>query len=156
MGDGEVSGDEVTGGVVRGAGENSDSSRPSTPGFSGASGGTGGRTGGPPSATGGCGRLQAEKGGSGLETGGNSDSGGPEDGTPDGDVSHGAASPAGAGAAEAESAGWPRGAKGRRAESRNPHPSQNWPVVAVPQRGQVSPPLATNRPGAWCFPIIPS
>jgi hypothetical protein len=91
-----------------------------------------------------------------LETGGNSDSGGPEDGTPDGDVSHGAASPAGAGAAEAESAGWPRGAKGRRAESRNPHPSQNWPVVAVPQRGQVSPPLATNRPGAWCFPIIPS
>jgi hypothetical protein len=36
----------------------------------------------------GCGLLQAENGGSGLEIGGNSDSGGPEDAEPDGAVSH--------------------------------------------------------------------
>jgi hypothetical protein len=43
----------------------------------------------------GCGRLQAEKGGSGLGTGGNSDSGGPDGAGPAGDISR-----ASAGAAE--------------------------------------------------------
>jgi len=69
---------------------------------------------------GGCGRLQAKKDGSGLGTGGNSDSGGPDDAVPDGDISH-----ALAGAGDEGSASWPRGAKGRRAETRNPHASQN-------------------------------
>jgi hypothetical protein len=96
------------GGDVRGAGENSDSSRPTTPGpsVSGASGtsgacGTEGRADWPPNASDGCGcgRLQAENGGSGLGTGGNSDSGGPEDAEPDGAVSH-----ASAGAGEERSA----------------------------------------------------
>jgi hypothetical protein len=104
------------------------------------------------------GRLQAEKGGSGLGTGANSDSGGPDDARPDGDVSHGAAGADGAataawaaaGAGEEASSGWPppRGAKGRRAEIRKPHASQNWPSTGAPQRGQVSPALAANRPGA--------
>jgi hypothetical protein len=40
---------------------------------------------------GGCGRLQAEKDGSGLCTGGNSDSGGPDDAVPDGDISRASA-----------------------------------------------------------------
>lgn len=60
----------------------------------------------------GSGLLQPEKGGSGLEIGGNSDSGGPDDTLPDGDVSGG-------------SAEWPRGAKGGRAETRKPQASQN-------------------------------
>jgi hypothetical protein len=60
----------------------------------------------------GSGLLQPEKGGSGLEIGGNSDSGGPDDTRPDGDVSGG-------------SAEWPRGAKGGRAETRKPQASQN-------------------------------
>ena len=106
------------GGDVLGAGENSDSSSPTTPGFSGvsgasralgASGGTDGRAAWLPAAPvgcvaldgkagglveegggldGGCGRLHAEKGGSGSGTGGNSDSGGPDDAVPDGDFSH--------------------------------------------------------------------
>jgi hypothetical protein len=68
----------------------------------------------------GCGRLQAEKDGSGLGTGGNSDSGGPDDAVPDGDVSR-----AWAEAGGEASASSPRGAKGRRADTRNPHASQN-------------------------------
>jgi hypothetical protein len=96
MGDGGAGG-----GDVRGAGENNDSSRPTTPGPSGVSGasdtsaacGTEGRADWPPNASDacGCGRLQAENGGSGLGTGGNSDSGGPEDAEPDGAVSHASA-----------------------------------------------------------------
>ena len=71
----------------------------------------------------GCGRLQAEKDCSGRETGGNSDSGGPDD---------------------AE-------------ETRKPHASQNWPVTAPPQRGQVAPSLAAvARPPARCLPVMPS
>ena len=162
------------GGDVRGAGEKSDSSRPTTPASSGVSaasrtpGASGGQAAGLSDAFAGrggldgegvcSGRLQAEKGGSGLETGGNSDSGGPDDARPDGDgdVSHGAAGAAGAaagvwaGAGEEASSGWPppRGAKGRRAETRKPHASQNWPTTGAPQRAQVSPALATNRPGA--------
>jgi hypothetical protein len=114
-----------------GAGENSDSSKPTAressgaPGFPGAlntSGGTGGQAdwlpgaaggrGGPAGEGSGSGLLQAEKGGSGLEIGGNSDSGGPDDTRPDGDVSR-------------SSPGWPRRVKGRRAETRKPHASQN-------------------------------
>ena len=53
---------------------------------------------------GGFGRLQAEKGGSGLDTGGNSDSGGRDDTAPDGAVPDGDISRASAGAAEARSA----------------------------------------------------
>ena len=49
---------------------------------------------------GGFGRLQAEKGGSGLDTGGNSDSGGPDNAGPDGAVPDGDISRASAGAAE--------------------------------------------------------
>jgi len=49
---------------------------------------------------GGFGRLQAEKGGSGLDTGGNSDSGGPDDAGPDGAGPDGDISRAPAGAAE--------------------------------------------------------
>ena len=60
----------------------------------------------------GSGLLQPEKGGSGLEIGGNSDSGGPDDTRPDGNVSGG-------------SADWPTGAKGGRAETRKPQASQN-------------------------------
>ena len=91
----------------------------------------------------GSGLLQAVKGCSGFEIGGNSDSGGPDgarpdgarpdgagpdgarpDGAgPDGDVARGSAEPAGTG--EEDSAGWPRGANGRRAETRKPHASQN-------------------------------
>lgn len=58
------------------------------------------------------GLLQPEKGGSGLEIGGNSDSGGPDDTRPDGDVPGGPAR-------------CPRGAKGGRAETRKPQASQN-------------------------------
>jgi putative FmdB family regulatory protein len=91
-----------------------------------------------------CGRLHAEKGaGSGLGTGGNSDSGGPGDAVRDGGISH-----ASAGAGGTPSASWPSGANGCRAETRKPHPSQYWPVEAVPQRGHVSPLPGTNRPGA--------
>jgi hypothetical protein len=61
-------------------------------GLSGDGGGLGGEGGG-------CGRLQAEKGGSGLGTGGNSDAGGPDDAGPDGAISR-----ASAGAAEEASA----------------------------------------------------
>jgi hypothetical protein len=130
------------GGDDWGAGENSDSSRPTppessgVPGFSGAlitSGGTGGQAdwlpgavdgrGGPAGEGSGSGLPQAEKGGSGLETGGNSDSGGPDDTRPDGDVCRGSAEPAGTG--EEDPAGWPRGVTGRRAETRKPHASQN-------------------------------
>jgi hypothetical protein len=50
--------------------------------------GGGGADGDGGGADGGCGRLQAEKDGSGLGTGGNSDSGGPDDAVPDGDISH--------------------------------------------------------------------
>lgn len=101
----------MEGGGVLGAGENSDSSRPTTPGSSGvsrtlgASGGRDGQAAWPPTAADGCGggccccgRLHAEKGGSGLGTGGNSDSGGPDDAVPDGDISR-----ASAGAAEGAS-----------------------------------------------------
>jgi hypothetical protein len=49
------------------------------------------------------GRLQAEKGGSGVDTGGNSDSGGPDDAGPDGAVPDGDISRASAGAAEERS-----------------------------------------------------
>ena len=45
----------------------------------------------------GSGLLQAEKGDSGLEIGGNSDSGGPDDTLPDDNVSGGSAEPAGTG-----------------------------------------------------------
>ena len=103
-----MGGGEAGGGEVREAGENSDSSGPTTPGSSGLSGasgtsaacGTEGRADWPLGAVGGggldgdrpdgnrCGLLQAENGGSGLEIGGNSDSGGPEDAEPDGAVSH--------------------------------------------------------------------
>jgi hypothetical protein len=106
----------------------------------------GGGPGGEGGGCGGCGRLQAEKGGSGLDIGGNSDAGGPDDAAPDGGVPDGDLSRGSAGAAEERSVWCPRGAKGRRAETRNPHASQNWPTTADPQRGQL--PLATNRPGA--------
>jgi hypothetical protein len=107
-----MGGGEAGGGEVREAGENSDSSGPAAPGSSGLSGasgtsaacGTEGRADWPPGAVGGgwpdgdgadgdgpdgnrCGLLQAENGASGLEIGGNSDSGGPEDAEPDGAVS---------------------------------------------------------------------
>ena len=127
----EAGGSAEVGGDDCGAGENGDSSKPTAressgvPGFSGAlntSSGAGGQAdwllgavdgrGGPAGEGSGSGLLQAEKGGSGLETGGNSDSGGPDDTRPDGDVSR-------------SSAGWPRGVKGRRAETRKPHASQN-------------------------------
>jgi hypothetical protein len=86
--------------------------------------GAAGGHGGPDGEGDGPGRLQAEKGvGSDLETGGNSDSGGPDDAMPDGGVSRGSAGPDAAG--EEDSAGWPRGAKGRRAYTRKPHASQN-------------------------------
>ncbi|MGH3177152.1 MAG: hypothetical protein ACRDPF_25190 [Streptosporangiaceae bacterium] len=49
---------------------------------------------------GGCGRLQAEKGGSGLDIGGNSDAGGPDGAGPDGAGPDGDISRASAGAAE--------------------------------------------------------
>jgi hypothetical protein len=62
-------------------------------------GGLGGDGGGLGGEGAGCGRLQAEKGGSGLGTGGNSDAGGPNDAGPDGDISR-----ASAGAAEEASA----------------------------------------------------
>jgi hypothetical protein len=52
---------------------------------------------------GGCGRLQAENGGSGLDIGGNSDSGGPDDAGPDGGAPDGDLSRASAGAAEERS-----------------------------------------------------
>jgi hypothetical protein len=93
----------------RGAGENTDSNGATTVGSSGDSGASGAPTarptgavdggGGPGGEGGGFGRLQAEKGGSGLDTGGNSDAGGPDDAVPDGDISR-----ASAGAAEARSA----------------------------------------------------
>ena len=142
----QASGSAEVGGDDCGAGENSDSSKPTAressevPGFSGAlntSGGTGGQAdwlpgavdgrGGPAGEGSGLGLLQAEKGGSGLGTGGNSDAGPdgarPDGAGPDGDVAGGTAEPAGTG--EEGSAGWPRGAKGRRAETRKPHASQN-------------------------------
>ena len=138
----QASGSAEVGGDDCGAGENGDSSKPTAressgvPGFSGAlntSSGAGGQAdwllgavdgrGGPAGEGSGSGLLQAEKGGSGLETGGNSDSGGPDDTRPDGEVSRGSAEPAGTG--EEDSAGWPRGVKGRRAETRKPHASQN-------------------------------
>ena len=71
----------------------------------------------------GSGLLQAVKGSSGFEIGGNSDSGGPDGARLDGDVARGSAEPAGTG--DDDSAGWPRGAKGRRAETRTPHASQD-------------------------------
>ena len=91
-------GEAGTGGEFRGAGVNTDSNGTATVGSSGDSGASGTPTawptcavdGGGPGGKGGFGRLQAEKGGSGLDTGGNSDSGGP-----DGDISR-----ASAGAAE--------------------------------------------------------
>ncbi len=112
-------------------------------------GGSGGKAGDeagnpdrPPSGSGGSGRLHEDgagsdrpqgEDGSGLETGGNSDSGGPEDeptggnasaggtGIPDGDG--GPARPAGAD--EKDSAGRPRGANGLLALGLKPHASQN-------------------------------
>jgi hypothetical protein len=117
------------GGGDFGAGDTSDSSTPGRGGLAGEASGSA--------------LLQAEKGGSGLEIGGNSDSGGPDDTRPDGDV------PAG-------SAGWPKGSKGGRAGIRKPHASQNWLAMVAPQRGQVSPSPATSRPDAWCFPVLPS
>jgi len=124
--------------------------------------GEGGRSAGGGSGLAGTGRgsglLQAEKGSSGFEIGGNSDSGGPDgarpDGAvrPDGDVARDSAEPAGTG--EEGTAGWPRGAKGRRAGTRKPHASQNWPAKVAPQRGQGSPSSATSRPGAWCLPVM--
>jgi hypothetical protein len=84
---------------------NTDSNGPTTVGSSGDSGASGTLTAWPTGAVdggsglggkgGGFGRLQAEKGGSGLDTGGNSDSGGPDGAVPDGDISR-----ASAGAAE--------------------------------------------------------
>ena len=120
----------------------------------------------------GSGLLQAVKGSSGFEIGGNSDSGGPDGARPDGgrpdgagpdgarpggawldrDVGRGSGEPAGTG--EEESAEWPRGAKGRRAETRKPHASQNCPTTVAPQRGQASPSSVTSRPGAWCLPVM--
>jgi len=88
------------------------------------------------------GLLQPEKADSGSEIGGNSDSGGPDDARPEGDVSRG-------------SVGWPIWAKGGRAEPGKPHTSQDWPATVAPQRGQVPASLATSRPGAWCFPVRP-
>jgi len=88
------------------------------------------------------GLLQPEKADSGSEIGGNSDSGGPDDARPEGDVSRG-------------SVGWPIWAKGGRAEPGKPHASQDWPATVAPQRGQVPASLATSRPGAWCFPVRP-
>jgi hypothetical protein len=76
-----------------GAGVNTDSNGTTTVGSSGDSGASGTPAawptgavdgGGPGGEAGGFGRLQAEKGGSGLDTGGNSDSGGRDDAMPDG------------------------------------------------------------------------
>jgi hypothetical protein len=93
---------------------NTDSNGTTTVGASGDSGASGTPTawptgavsggGGPGREGGGFGRLQAEKGGSGLDTGGNSDSGGRDDTVPDGAVPDGDISRASAGAAEARSA----------------------------------------------------
>ena len=93
-------GEAGAGGELRGAGVNTDSNGVTTVGSSGDSGASGTPTAWPTGAVDGgglggkggdgFGRLQAEKGGSGLDTGGNSDSGGP-----DGDISR-----ASAGAAE--------------------------------------------------------
>jgi hypothetical protein len=86
-GDGDAGG----GGAEAGAGDgfrtvgvNTDSNGTTTVGSSGDSGASG--------------RLQAEKGGSGLDTGRNGDSGGPDGAVPDGDISR-----ASAGAAEERS-----------------------------------------------------
>jgi hypothetical protein len=74
--------------------------------------------GGPGGADDGFGRLQAEKAGSGRESGGNSDSGGLDD-----DTAAGSAGPVPV--SEDEPPGPPSGANGRRAETRKPHVSQN-------------------------------
>ena len=92
-----------------GAGVNTDSNGTTTVGSSGDWGASGTPTAWPTGAVdggglggkgGGFGRLQAEKGGSGLDTGGNSDSGGPDDAGPDGAGPDGDISRAPAGAAE--------------------------------------------------------
>ena len=102
-------GEAGAGGELRGAGVNTDSNGVTTVGSSGDSGASGTPTAWPTGAVdggglggkgGGFGRLQAEKGGSGLDTGGNSDSGGPDDAGPDGAVPDGDISRASAGAAE--------------------------------------------------------
>jgi hypothetical protein len=93
---------------------NTDSNGPTTVGSSGDWGASGTPNAWPTGAVsgggglggegGGFGRLQAEKGGSGLDTGGNSDSGGRDDAVPDGAGPDGDISRASAGAAEACSA----------------------------------------------------
>jgi hypothetical protein len=92
---------------------NTDSNGPTTVGSSGDWGASGTPNAWPTGAVsggglggegGGFGRPQAEKGGSGLDTGGNSDSGGRDDAVPDGAGSDGDISRASAGAAEACSA----------------------------------------------------
>jgi hypothetical protein len=95
------------------AGVNTDSNGSATVGSSGDAGAFGTLTAWPTGAVegggglggdgGGVGRLQAEKGGSGVDTGGNSDSGGPGDAGPDGAVPDGDISRASAGAAEERS-----------------------------------------------------
>ena len=80
---------------------NTDSNGTTTVGSSGHSGASGTPAAWP--TGGGCGRFQAEKGGSGLDTGGNGDSGGPDDAVPNGAVPDGDISRASAGAAEERS-----------------------------------------------------
>jgi hypothetical protein len=127
-GSGRAAGDGGAGSGGAGAGDsflgpgvNTDPNGTSTVGSSGESGASGtpaawptgsddggglGGKGGLGGEAGRCGRLQAEKGGSGPDIGGNSGSGAPDDPVP-GSV-------------------WcPRGAKGRRPETRDPHASQN-------------------------------
>ena len=116
------------------------------------------------SADGGSGGLHEEgdgsirsQGGPGLETGGNSDSGGADDGLAGGNASGvgndaqggdwGSPKSAGApGAPGTDAADGTWGANGLRTLGLNPHASQNGLDTGAPQSGQVSPPFAAPSP----------
>ena len=76
-----------------------------------------------------------------METGGNSDSGGPDDGMAGGSASGGGKDEPdeGGGPDVNGSAGGTRGANGLRARWLKPHASQNIPDTGAPQPGQVTP-----------------
>jgi hypothetical protein len=107
------------------------------------------------------GSLGPQGGDWGLESGGNSDSGGPDDELADGKSSGGGTGwrDGDCGPAKPDedgSAGRTRGANGLRVLSPKPHTRQNGPDTGAPQAGQGSPPFAPRGPGPWCSPVLRS
>jgi hypothetical protein len=112
-----------------------------------------------PGMVGASGSVGAEDhdGDPGLDTGGNSDSGGPAGGGEDGGAETGqtGASQGSVRGEEKGGSGRVSGANGLRARNRKPHASQDWPELTVPHRGQVSAGLgAAPGLGAWCLPTV--